>query len=260
MNGLVKLLHPDLEVREEALEEYLKLAMEMRRRVKQQLKKMGGIEFWDTRFVYFRVRDGIEIEVPVPEMGAGGLIPEEALPPGVVFTISSDPATGKTGIFRIEAAVNKGSSGYAVTGLTNKAARGATKIAYDYLVGNWSKLAVEKSITDYQINIQIVPLQSVEELEPSSTAIAVGIVSRLLDRGLRPGTVIVGNITLQGAVLPVVGLAECLQAATEQGAKRVLIPMPNLKEVAEIPTEIVKGLELVFYTDPLDVILKAIKE
>lgn len=191
-------------------------------------------------------------------MDTGGVIPEEALPPGIVFTVSSDPTTGKTGIFRIEVAANKGASGYVVTGLSNKQTRGASKIAYDYLLGNWNKLAVEKSISDYQINIQIVPLQSMEGLKPSSMAIAIAIASRLLDRKIYPGTVILGDITLQGSILPVVGLADCLQVGAEQGAKRVLIPMLNLKEISDVPAEIIRGLDLVFYTEPLEAILKAV--
>ncbi|MCD6317877.1 protease Lon-related BREX system protein BrxL [Candidatus Aerophobetes bacterium] len=258
VSGFIKLLHPDLNVSKEGLEEYIVFALEVRRRVKEQLKKMGGIEFWDTRFTFVDRQLGEEKEVSVPEIATGGLIPEEALPPGVIFTVSSDPTTGKTGIFRIEVAVTKGGTGYTITGKQTKEVKQAVRTAYDYLRNNWSRLAVEKSIEGNQINVQILPLRHTEEIAPSSTAVCVSIVSSILDRKILPRTVVVGDITLQGSVLTLIGLADCLQAAAEQGGKRVLIPIGNTKELSSVPTEILNKLELLFYADPLDAIFKAL--
>lgn len=256
--GLVKLLHPDLNVTKSELEEYLVFALEVRRRVKEQLKRMGGIEFWDTRFSYIVRESGEEKEVPVPEIGVSGLIPDEVLPPGTIFTVSSDPVTGKTGIFRIEVATTKGGTGYTVTGLSTKEAKQAARIAYDYLRNHWHQLAVEKDIEGHQINVQILPLRHSEGMTPSSTAILIAIVSSILDKKVMSRTVVLGDITLQGGVLPLVGLADCLQAAAEQGGRRILIPIVNTKDLSTIPMEILNKLELLFYTDPLNAILKAL--
>jgi ATP-dependent Lon protease len=258
VSGIIKLLHPDLNVPKEELEGYVTFALEIRRRVKEQLKKMGGIEFWDTRFTFLDHELDKEKEVPVPEIGTGGLIPEEALPAGVLFTASSDPTTGKTGIFRIEVAATKGGTGYAVTGMSAKEARQAARTAYDYLRNHWSRLAVEKSIEGNQINVQILPLRHSGEMAPSSTAILVTIVSSILDRTAQPRTVVLGDITLQGSALTLVGLADCLQAVAEQGGRRVLIPIGNTKDLSSVPTEILNKLELVFYIDALDAILKTL--
>jgi len=261
VSGLVKLLHPNFEAHEvgkEALEEYLSFAIEMRRRVKEQLKKMGGIEFWDTRFTFVDLEKGTEKEVITPEQGTIGFIPEEPLPAGVVFSVSADPSSGKTCLFRIEVAAAKGASTHTVTGLNTKEARQAVRISYEYLRSSWHKLAVEKSLEGNQVNVQIVPLQPAESLAPSSTAILVAIASALLDRRTQARLVVLGDITLQGGVIPLVSLADCLQTASEQGARKVAIPIQNTKDISGVPSEVVNKLELMFYTDPLDAILKAL--
>ncbi len=188
---------------------------------------MGGIEFWDTHFSYVDIASGAEKAVGVPEQRAAGLIPADALPPGVVFTASADPTNGKTGIFRLEVAAVKGGSGYAVTGSGSRPVREAARTAYDYLRTHWHELAVEKPLDGHQLNIQVVDLQRAEALTPSSAAFAVAVVSVMLDRPVAAGTVILGDITVGGGTLATMGLADCLQAVAEQGARRVLIPILN---------------------------------
>lgn len=258
VSGLVKLLHPDGEVSHDQLEEYLVFAMESRRRVKEQLKRMGGIEFWDTHFSYVDIGSGVEKVVGVPEQSAAGLIPSDAMPPGVVFTASADPTNGKTGLFRLEVAAVKGGSGYAVTGSGSRPVREAARTAYDYLRTHWHELAVEKPLEGYQLNIQVVDLQRTEGLIPSSTAFAVTVVSVMLDRPIAAGTVVLGDITVGGTTLATMGLADCLQAVAEQGARRVLIPILNAGEISSLPQEILRKIDIAFYTDPRDAVLKAL--
>jgi len=257
-SGLVKLLHPDAEVSPEELEEYLVFAMEGRRRVKEQLKRMGGIEFWDTHFSYVDIASGIEKAVGVPEQSAAGLIPTETLPPGVVFSSSADPANGKTGIFRLEIAAVKGGSGYAITGSGSRQVREAARTAYDYLSTHWHELAVERPLDGYRLNIQLVDLQRAEGLTPSSMAFAVAAVSAMLDRAVTGGTVVLGDITIGGATLAILGFADCLQSVVEQGAKRALIPIQNAGDISSLPQEILGKLDISFYNDPKDAVLKAL--
>lgn len=257
-SGLVKLLHPDEEVSRDEIEEYLIFAMEGRRRVKEQLKRMGGIEFWDTHFSYVDVESGAERAVGVPEQTAAGLIPTDVLPAGVVFSASADPSGGKTGIFRLEVAAVKGGSGYAVTGSSSRPVREAARTAYDYLRTHWHELAVEKPLDGHQLNIQVVDLQRAEGLTPSSMALAVAVVSAMLDRPVAGGTVVLGDITVGGATLGVMGFADCLQAVAEQGARRALIPIQNAGELSGLPQEILGKLDIAFYNDPKDAGLKAL--
>jgi ATP-dependent Lon protease len=258
VSGLVKLLHPDGEVAKDEIEEYLIFALEMRRRVKEQLKRMGGIEFWDTHFSYIDVDSGTEKAVGVPEQRAAGLIPVDLLPPGVVFSASADAASGKTGLFRLEVAAVKGGTGYAVTGSGSRTVRESARTAYDYLRTHWHELAVERPLDGHQLNIQVVDLQRAEGLAPSSMAFAVVVVSAMLDRPVAGGSVVLGDITLGGATLPVVGFADCLQAVAEQGARRALIPIQNAAELSSLPREILAKLDISFYSDPKDAVLKAL--
>jgi len=258
VSGLVKLLHPDEQVSRGELEEYLVFAMEMRRRVKEQLKRMGGIEFWDTHFSYVDVDSGTEKAVGVPEQRAAGLIPTDLLPAGVVFSASADPTSGKTGIFRIELAVVKGGTGYTVTGSSGRTVREAARIACDYLRTHWHELAVEKPLDGHQLNIQVVDLRRAEGLTPSSTAFAVAVISAMLDRPVVGGTVVLGDITVGGATLAVTGFPDCFQAVAEQGARRALIPIQNAGELSTLPQEILGKLDIALYTDPKDAVLKAL--
>lgn len=258
VSGFVKLLHPDEQVSRGELEEYLVFAMEVRRRVKEQLKRMGGIEFWDTHFSYVDVDSGAEKAVGVPEQRAAGLIPTDLLPPGVVFSASADSTSGKTGIFRLEVAAVKGGTGYAVTGSSSRAVREAARTAYDYLRTHWHELAVEKPLDGHQLNIQVVDLQRAEGLTPSSMAFAVAVVSAMLDRPVAGGTVVLGDITVGGATLAVTGFPDCLQAVAEQGARRCLIPIQNAGELSSLPQEILGKLDIAFYKDPKDAVLKAL--
>ncbi|RLG43345.1 MAG: hypothetical protein DRN81_06725 [Thermoproteota archaeon] len=258
VSGLIKLLHPDGKPTKEEVEEYLQLALEMRRRVKEQLKRMGGIEFWNTHFTYVDAETGVEKGVKVPEQASVGLIPTETLPPGVVFTVAADPASGRTGIFRLEVACVRGGGGYALTGSSSKNVRDAIRTAYDYLQTHWGRLAVEKALGDYQLNIQVVDLRHTEGLVPSSVAVVVAIVSAMLERSVTAGTVVLGDMTLQGAILPVVGFADCLQTVAEEGGLRVILPIQNAGEISQLPGEIVRRLSFTFYTDPVDATLKAL--
>jgi ATP-dependent Lon protease len=258
VSGLVKLLHSGENVSPEELEEYLIFAMEVRRRVKEQLKRMGGIEFWDTHFSYIELATGTEKFTGIPEQRTAGLIPTDQLPPGVVFSASADATSGKTGIFRVEVAAIKGGAGYAVTGSGSRAVREAARTAYDYLRTHWHELAAERPLDNRQLNIQVVDLQRAEALTPSSMAFAVAVVSAMLERPVAAGTVVLGDITVGGATLAVTGFADTLQAVAEQGARRALIPVQSAGELSNIPREILAKLDIAFYNDPKDAVLKAL--
>lgn len=258
VSGLLKLLHPDEQVTRDDVERYVVLAIEMRRRVKEQLKRMGGIEFWDTHFSYVDVASGAEKTVGVPEQTAAGLISGDPLPAGVVYTAAADPNQGKTGLFRVEVAATKGGSGYAVTGSGSRAVREAVRTAYDYLRTHWHELAVERPLEGFALNVQVVDLQSAEEVTPSSMALAVAIVSQMLDRPVAAGTVILGGVTVAGGTLSIVGFADCLQVVAEQGARRVLIPIDNSGELSSVPPDILNRVDVAFYGNPRDAVLKAL--
>lgn len=259
VSGLLKLLHPDGNWTKSDLEEYLCLALELRRRVKEQLRRMGGVEYWNTSLSFVDKSTHEEKFVALPEQGETMVIPPDPLSPGTVFTIGLDMETNRYALFRVEVALMKG-SGYVVTGAAGAAMREAVRTAYDYLRSNVRRFAVDKSLEDTQVHFQVVNLMQAKEGSQTASAFFVALFSALVNKPVRPATVVLGEITVQGGILPVRDLAECVQLARENGARRILVPVANAKDIPQIPPEILSGLDLAFYSDPKDCLLKALQE
>jgi len=259
LSGFVKLLHPDGNVTQEELAEYVRLAIELRRRVKEQLRRMGGVEYWNTSLSFHDRTTRAEQFVGLPEQGEATIIPSDPLPPGVTFTVGQDQETGRSALFRVEVALMKGTS-YSVTGAAGRAMREAVRTAYDYLRSNLHRFTIDRSLDDLHAHFQIVNLMQAKEGSQTAAAFLVGLFSALVGKPVRPGTVVLGEITVQGGVLPVHDLAECVQLARENGARRVLVPLVNAKDIPSVPPQILGGLELAFYSDPRDCLLKALQD
>ena len=258
VSGLIKLIHPDGEFAKEELEEYLTLAMEMRRRVKEQLKKMGGLEYWNTSFSYLDLADDEERYISVPEQASGGLIPADPQLPGVVYTVGFDLDMGKPALFRVEVGLMKGGGHYSVTGVVGRAMREAVRTAYDYVRANLHKFAVERTLDDYDLHLQVVNLMQAKEGSQTGAAFFVAILSALLGRPVAAGTVVLGEMTIHGVMMPVRGLGESVQAIKENGGQRVLVPAANVRDLSAIPPDILSGLDIAFFADARECVLKAI--
>lgn len=259
VSGFLKLLHPDGRWERSELEEYLTYALEFRRRVKEQLRRMGGVEYWNTSFSYLDRLSREERFVALPEQGEASIIPPDPLPPGATFTVGLDVEAGRYALFRVEVALMKG-SGYVVTGAAGPAMREAVRTAYDYLRSNLHRFTIDRSLEDLQAHFQVVNLMQAKEGSQTASAFFVALFSALVGKSIRPATVVLGEITVQGGVLPVRDLAECVQLARENGARRALVPIANAKDIPQIPGEILSGLEIAFYSDPKDCLLKALQE
>ncbi|MBE0448072.1 MAG: protease Lon-related BREX system protein BrxL [Actinobacteria bacterium] len=255
VSGLIKLLHPDESYAKEDIEEYLNIGMEMRRRVKEQLKKMGGVEYWDTAFSY--IEDSNERIVRVPEQSSIGMIPVDQQSPGVVYTVGIDMDLDKISLFRVEVGVMRGSGKYNVTGVLSKAMKEAIRTAYDYLRAHITKFAIEKTLSDYDVHVQVVNLMQAKEGTQTGVAFFIGILSALLSKPVSPGTVVLGEMSIHGAMLPVNNLPDCIQVVKENGGKRVLVPLANAKDVSSVPPDILRGLDVGFYADPSECVVKA---
>ena len=259
VSGLIKLIHPGGEVLKEEVEEYLKFAMEMRRRVKEQLKKMGGIEYWNTGFSYIDKETDEETYVFVPEESSGGLIPGTIQSPGVVYTVGTDLEMDKSCIFRIEVSVMKGTGKTQTTGILGKEMKEAIKTAVDYIRTNLSSLSVEKSIKDYDIHVQVVNLMQAKGGSQTGVAFLIAILSALFEKSVKPSTVILGEMSIHGTLVYLDKLGECLQVIRENGGKKILLPSISVKDLSNVPPEIISDLDISFFTDPKDCLLKAIE-
>jgi ATP-dependent Lon protease len=249
VSGLVKLLHPGGEVEKAELEEYLSYAFEMRRRVKEQLKRMGGLEYWDTSFSYIDKETAQETFVPVPEMGAGTLITEATLPPGSIYTIGTD-ADRRLALFLLQTQMNRGSGRVIPLGSLSAKMREAIRTADAYLKANLKNLGIDHDLKAYDFSIQAINLNQAKEGGETSVAFFISLVSSVLGKPVQDRTVVLGDMSVQGMLLKVTSLPERMQLAVEAGARRILIPSENKRDLADVPDAILTAIQWQFYDSP----------
>lgn len=259
ISGLLKLLHPEGDFSKDEIQEYLTFALEMRRRVKEQLRKMGGFEFWAVNFSYVDIDSLEEIFVMVPEEGGGGLISAGRANPGVVHTIASDLSDSRLSLLRIETQALPGSGGLRTTGAPrgNVPMKDAIRTAHDYLRAHARDLIPSKAVSDYDLHVQVVRLMQTKEGGETGVAFFIAMLSSMLDKSVQERLVILGEMSIHGSLLPVSKLTERLQLAMDQGAKAVLLPAENKRDIADIPSDILNKLQMIFYSDPASAALRA---
>jgi ATP-dependent Lon protease len=257
VSGLVKLLHPDGQFTRDELQEYLELALEGRRRVKEQLKKMGGLEYWAVNFSYLDKETRQETFVAVPEQGGGGLILPGQPNPGVVYTVGTDLEQGRHAIFRIEAQAMKGRGGTRITGAPSRAMRDAIQTAYTFLKGQSRHLGISKDPDEYDFHVQIVNLMQSKEGSETGVAFFIAMLSAMLDKPVLEQLVVLGEMSIHGSLLKVPALAERLQLAMDNGARRVLIPSENKRDFGDIPSDVLDKLQIIFFSDPVNAAFRA---
>jgi len=250
VSGLIKLLHPDGKASREEIEQYLAYAMEMRRRVKEQLKRMGGFEYWDTSFSYIEKESGQETFVRVPEMGGGTIITEGSLPPGSIYTIGTDIADNRLALFLLQAQMNRGSGRIIPLGNLSSKMKEAIKTADAYLKANLKNLGIDYDLKAYDFSIQAINLNQSKEGAETAVAFFISMVSTILNKPVLDRTVVLGEMSVQGMLLKVNALPERMQLAVESGAKRILIPSENKRDLAEVPDVILTAIQWQFYDTP----------
>ncbi|MFN7542162.1 MAG: protease Lon-related BREX system protein BrxL [Acidobacteriota bacterium] len=250
VSGLVKLLHPDGLVSREELQEYLAYAMEMRRRVKEQLKKMGGLEYWDTSFSFIDKESGQETFVSVPEMGGGSVIAEGNLPPGSVYTIGTDNVDRRLALFLLQSQMNAGSGRIVPLGNLSTKMKEAIKTADAHLKANLKNLGIDRDLKSYDFTIQAINLNQAKEGAETAVAFFISMVSAILGKPVLDRTVVLGEMSVQGMLLKVNALPERMQLAVESGAKRILIPSENKRDVADVPDAVLTAIQWQFYDSP----------
>lgn len=256
--GFVKLLYPDGEYSKEDLEEVLKLSLEMRRRVKEQLKKLGGMEFFDVNFSYIDNDTFEEHFVSVPEQGGGNLIPEGMCNPGQIYTVSRGK-NGMIGVFRLESQMLPGNGKFEKTGLsTNAKCKEAANTAFNFLKANANRISGTISTTskDYIINYQDLQGIGMTELLTLPTLIALSSIA--LNKPTISSLAVLGEISIAGTIIKVDELANSLQACLDSGAKKVLLPITSASDLPTVPAELIGNFNLIFYQSAEDAIFKAL--
>ena len=258
VGGFIKLLYPDGEYTKEELEEILVLALEMRRRVKEQLKKLGGMEFYDVNFSYIDNETFEERFVSVPEQGGGKLIPDGVCNPGNVYTISHGKS-GMIGVFRLESQMLPGNGKFERTGLaSDQKAKEATNTAFNFLKANSNHISGSISTTtkDYIIGYQ--DLQGIGMTNQLALPTVIALCSIALNKPTLSNLAVLGEISISGTILKVSELANALQVCLDSGAKKVLLPITSAGDLATVPSELIGCFNIIFYQNAEDAVFKAL--
>ena len=258
VDGYLKLVYPDGQFSKDDLEEVLKLALEMRRRVKEQLKKLGGMEFYDVNFSYIDLDTFEEKYVSVPEQGGGKLIPEGMCNTGQVYTVSRGKS-GMIGVFRLESQMLPGNGKFERTGLgSDRAARESSNAAFSFLKANSNRISgnISTTMKDYIINYQdLLGIGMTGTLALSSL---VALCSIALGRPVQSSMAVLGEMSIGGTLLKVDELANTLQVCLDSGAKKILMPAVSMPELATVPADLSTAFDFILFKSPEEAVMKAL--
>lgn len=257
VSGLIKLMHPDGNFTKEDVRKYVTWAIEMRRRVKEQLKRIGGMEFWDTNFSYIDKDTQEETFVAVPEERGSNLIEDAPLPPGTCYTATCDG--DKVSLIKIEVITMPGNGKLAVSGTSSAEVKEDIRNTYNYIRANESSILSQKhSLMRLDVTVQVTALLGTTQVVGIGSAVFAAIVSSVFGRNLKPALGIIGNISIGGAIVRATNFSDRVSLLSENGAKTVLVPMDNLAELASLPATILGKTDVPFYGNAQMMIQKII--
>lgn len=258
VSGLLKLLYPHEDYDKEDLRECLEYALEGRRRIKEQLKRIGGMEFYDVHFSYIDLETNEEKFVMVEEQGGGALIPESPLSPGALHTVAQGSG-GHLGLYRLETQVTAGNGSLKLSGFgSNTAAKESVKVGFDFFRANATQIQASVKAGDHDYHLHVVESHNTGPSDTLTLAACVALCSGLLGKPVEAQMVVLGTMSLGGNIVPVENLPESLQVAADAGAKRLLLPMASVADIPTIPGELFAKFQTSFYADAKDAVFKAL--
>jgi len=258
VSGLLKILHPGGGWTKEELTEYIEMALEGRRRVKEQLKKRGSFEFYKTSFSYIDLENDTERAVGVSEQGKAGVISQDPLPPGTVYTAAVN-SEAKVALFRIEVTLTAGTGKLRTPTELEKSLKESLNRAFSYLQNVKDKLGLTQMLSQKDIYAEAVDLSGGRIDCPCGVAFFSAIISAVRSRQVQAGTVVLGDLTIQGNIKGPTSITEPLQLALEAGAIRALVPVSNKTQFAGLPEDVIERLDVVFYGDVDRAVLKTLE-
>ena len=257
VSGLLKLIHPDKNYTKEELYEYLQLAVEGRRRVKEQLKKLAPYEYSQTSFSIKDKETLQEYYVGVPEAGGKGLISGDPLSPGTLYTIAVNEQS-KVSIYRIEVNMFPGTGKLKISGSLDKTMKDSFLRAFDYLKGIKEQVGIGAEFNNSDFGVEAVDLLGTSVYFPLGVALFVALFSALKRQSVLPAMIVLGDMTVTGNIKPVFSLSEPLQVALDNGAKRALVPIENKRNYFDVAADIVESVDPIFYKDPITAAMKGL--
>lgn len=258
VSGLVKLIYPNGEFSKDDLKEILEYALIGRRRVKEQLKKIGGMEFYDVHFSYIDLDNFEENFISVPETGGGKLIPEGMLKSGHIYYVGRGNS-GMIGTFKIEVESQSGHGKFTTSGVGNdRESKEALTTAFNYFKGNKKNISSSIDTESYDYLLHIDDLQGVGASKDVSLASYVAMCSSSLKKPIQESMVILGSMTIGGTISKVEELANTLQVCFDSGAKKILLPMSSAVDISSVPSDLFAKFNISFYNSPEDAVYKAL--
>lgn len=257
VSGLVKILHPHGEVSREDMEELLQLAIEGRRRVKEQLKKMGSFEYYQTSFSYLVNENGEERFVGVPEQGGRDLISPDPLPPGTVYSASVS-GEGTVGLYRIEVSLSSGTGKLKPAGGVKGFMKESIQRSFAHLLANKTSYGVGHEVDTSDFHVEVIDLLGNKVDSEVGVAFFVAAYSILRHATPQPGLLVLGDMSIQGNIKPARSLSEPLQMAMDNGARRALIPIENKRQLLEVNPDVLEQVDPVFYGELRQAAFKAL--
>lgn len=232
--------------------------MEGRRRVKEQLKKRGAFEFYKTSFSYIDLETDAEQSVGVPEAGGAGVISQDPLPPGTVYTAAVNEET-KVALFRLEVSVTAGTNKLRAPSGLDRSIKESLNRAFSYLQNVKDRLGLTAELSQKDIYAEAVDLSGGRVECPCGVAFFAAMISAIRNRQIQAGTVILGDLTIQGNIKGPASITEPLQMSLEGGALRALVPVSNKSQFGALPEDLVERLDVVFYGDVDRAVLKTLQ-
>lgn len=221
---------------------------------------MGGIEYSKVNLSYIDKHNGQETFVTCKELSSSQLIPDSPLSPGDLFTVGFDLNEGRYSLYRIQISAIPGGHRFNLVGTLGKGIKESARMAYDYLKANAKRVGIDRDITSYDLNIQVMSLMQGKDANDLGVAFYIGLISAVLSRPIAGGLVILGQISIHGVLSRVEGLGDKLCVAMDAGAKRVMFPTENRRDFAELPAEVIDKLQIDFYSGPAQAAFKALAE
>jgi ATP-dependent Lon protease len=259
VSGLVKLVYPNGEFTKDELEEVIRYAIEGRRRVKEQLKRIGGMEFFDIHLSYIDNESAEERVVPVPEISGDKLISDAALKAGHAYFVGRG-TSGQIGTYRIETESPGGSGKLSITGIgTHRQTKESINTAFNYFKANRKSISANISVENSDFMIHVEDLQGVGSSSEIALASFVSLVSSSLKMQIKEGLVILGSLTIGGTISKVDDLADTLEVCYDAGARTILLPMSSATDISTVPAETFSKFNISFYNDPEDAVRKALE-
>ena len=257
ISGLIKLIYPDGKFTKEELREIIEIAIEGRRRVKEQLKKMGSFEYYQTSFSYIDNETREEVFVGVPEEGGRNLISSDPLAPGSVYTASVD-SEGKVGLYRIEISSSGGTGKLKIAGGVQGSMKESIQRAFSYLQSHKVEMGIAHEFDSNDFHVEAIDLLSNRRHCEPGVAFIIAVFSSIKKHQVLPGLLILGDLSIQGNIKPLMSLSEVLQVAMDNGARKGLIPIENKRNFLDVPADIIEKVDPIFYGDPLTAALKGL--